>query len=196
METSDRLVTSAQRLLWERGYGGTSPRAIQELAGVGQSSMYHHFRDKSDLAAAAIRRSADDLRAAAEAELGAEGPALKRLTAYLSRERDVLKGCRIGRLAQDSDVVSTPVLRQPLADMFTWLRSRIGSVLEEGRTSGELRPDLDCDGTAAAICAALQGAYVMARAADSTEPFEAAIRGALGLLRTTAEPEPDRPRGR
>ncbi|GGM28693.1 TetR/AcrR family transcriptional regulator [Dactylosporangium sucinum] len=58
MDAVDRLVTSTQALLWERGYTGTSPRAIQERAGAGQGSMYHHFRGKPDLAAAAIRRTA------------------------------------------------------------------------------------------------------------------------------------------
>ena len=57
-----RLVNSAQELLWERGYVATSPKAIQARAGAGQGSMYHHFAAKSELAVAAIRRSADLLK--------------------------------------------------------------------------------------------------------------------------------------
>ena len=53
-----RLIESTQELLWERGYTGTSPKAIQALAGVGQGSMYHHFEGKADLARAAIRATA------------------------------------------------------------------------------------------------------------------------------------------
>lgn len=60
MNTAERLIESAQALLWERGYVGTSPRAIQERAGAGQGSMYHHFRGKPDLALAAMRRSAEE----------------------------------------------------------------------------------------------------------------------------------------
>ena len=40
---------------------GTSPRAIQDRAGVGQGSMYHHFRSKAALAQAAEERSAAEL---------------------------------------------------------------------------------------------------------------------------------------
>ncbi|WP_406276498.1 hypothetical protein OH799_05775 [Nocardia sp. NBC_00881] len=36
--------------------------------------------------------------------------------------------------------------------------------------------------TAAAIVAALQGGYVLARAADSATPFEQAVEGILALL--------------
>ena len=34
----------------QRGYAGTSPKAIQERSGAGQGSMYHHFHGKPDLA--------------------------------------------------------------------------------------------------------------------------------------------------
>src|SRR4051812_44423200 len=52
MSTSDRLVETTRELLWERGYVGTSPKAIQQRSGVGQGSMYHHFGGKPDLALA------------------------------------------------------------------------------------------------------------------------------------------------
>lgn len=65
MSTRERLVESARDLLWERGYVGTSPKAILERAGAGQGSMYHHFTGKSDLALAAITRTAEEMRAAA-----------------------------------------------------------------------------------------------------------------------------------
>ena len=63
MDTRERLITSTQELLWERGYVGTSPKAIQQRAGVGQGSMYHHFSGKPDLALAAIQRCAEEIRA-------------------------------------------------------------------------------------------------------------------------------------
>ena len=69
MSTPERLIESTRELLWERGYVGTSPKAIQEHAGAGQGSMYHHFKGKPDLALAAIRRTAEELRATAEGVL-------------------------------------------------------------------------------------------------------------------------------
>ncbi|GAA2632561.1 TetR/AcrR family transcriptional regulator [Dactylosporangium fulvum] len=176
MGTADRLVESTRELLWERGYTATSPRAIQERAGAGQGSMYHHFRGKPDLAAEAIRRTAAELRTAAEASLNGPGDAVERITAYLHRSRDVLKGCPIGRLAQDPGIVDDPVLREPLDTTFTWLRGRLAELLAEDV------PAVDAGATAATIVATLQGGYVLARAAGSTEPFEQAVAGVLGLL--------------
>ncbi|MFD7902219.1 TetR/AcrR family transcriptional regulator [Kitasatospora sp. NPDC059722] len=182
MATQDRLIESTQELLWERGYVGTSPKAIQQRAGVGQGSMYHHFTGKPDLAAAALRRSAEEMRAVAEADLVSPGSAYDRIAAYLHRDRDVLRGCRIGRMAQDPDVIADPQLRAPVEETFDWLRGRIAELVAEGQAAGELVPGVDPVDTAAALVAVVQGGYVLARAADRAEPFEQAVRGALALL--------------
>ncbi|MFD8996579.1 TetR/AcrR family transcriptional regulator [Streptomyces abikoensis] len=182
MSTPERLIESTRELLWERGYVGTSPKAIQQRAGAGQGSMYHHFSGKPDLALAAIRRTAEELRAAAEERFAAPGTAVERVTAYLRREREVLKGCPIGRLTQDPDVMADPVLRAPVDETFAWLRGRIADVLAEGRDRGELDAALDPADTASTVVAVLQGGYVLARAAGSEEPFRRAVDGVLGLL--------------
>ncbi|MCZ1011069.1 TetR/AcrR family transcriptional regulator [Streptomyces lydicus] len=184
----ERLVRSTQELLWERGYVGTSPKAILERAGVGQGSMYHHFTGKSGLALAAIRRTAEGMKAAAEECLSAPGTAYDRVAGYLLREREVLRGCPVGRMTQDRDVVRSAELRQPLDEMFGWLRGRIGEVLSEGQQRGELAPGLDPSATAAAVAAVVQGGYVLARAADDTAPFDAAVQGVLSLLATQVTP--------
>ncbi len=189
--TQDRLIESTQALLWERGYVGTSPKAIQQRSGVGQGSMYHHFTGKPDLAAAALRRSADEMREIAEADLATPGSAHDRIAAYLRRDRDVLRGCRMGRMAQDPDVVADPQLRAPVEETFDWLRGRIAELIAEGQAGGEFTPGLDPADTAAALVAVVQGGYVLARAADRPEPFEQAVRGALGLL--AAHRAPARP---
>ncbi|MEV0416114.1 TetR/AcrR family transcriptional regulator [Streptomyces sp. NPDC050448] len=182
MRTAERLIESTRELLWERGYTGTSPRAIQQRAGAGQGSMYHHFAGKPDLALAAIRRTAEEMRAKAEEQFSAPGTALDRVTAYLYRERDVLKGCPVGRLTQDPDVMGDPTLRAPVDETLAWLRQRIAEVLTEGRERGELDTALDPQAVAATVVAVLQGGYVLARAADSVQPFDQAISGVLGLL--------------
>ncbi|MGV9677752.1 TetR/AcrR family transcriptional regulator [Nocardia sp. NPDC003482] len=182
MSTRDDLIESTRALLWERGYVGTSPKAIQRRAGAGQGSMYHHFAGKEELARAAIDRTAAELRAAVDARLSGPGTALQRISGYLRRERDVLKGCPIGGLTQDPDVMAAPALREPVQETLTWLCARLTEVLSEGLDRGELSAALDPGATAAAIVAALQGGYVLARAADSTAPFERAVEGVLALL--------------
>ncbi|GAB2956583.1 TetR/AcrR family transcriptional regulator [Amycolatopsis acidiphila] len=182
MDTVERLITSTQELLWDRGYVGTSPKAIQQHAQAGQGSMYHHFAGKSELALAAISRSAAELREEAESALSGAGTAVERISAYLDREREILRGCRVGRLAQDPDVVASEELRRPVGETFDWLRDRLAQVLAEGKANGELAEDLDPVDVAAAVAAVVQGGYVLARAAGSEEPFTHAVAGVRDLL--------------
>lgn len=173
-------------MLWERGYVGTSPKAIQLAAEAGQGSMYHHFSGKAELAKAAIERSGAELRTAAEEQFDTPGTATDRITRYLERDREVLKGCRMGKLTADPDVMTDPVLRAPVAETFAWIRARLAEIIAEGKENGEYPARLDAEQTAATIAAVLQGGYVLARAADSEEPFEQAVQGLIKLLEGVA----------
>ncbi|MER7515468.1 TetR/AcrR family transcriptional regulator [Streptomyces sp. NPDC126499] len=179
---SERLIEATRSLLWERGYVGTSPKAIQQAAGAGQGSMYHHFSGKQDLALAAIRRSAEEMRAAAERVLGGEGSAYGRIEAYLLRERDVLRGCPVGRLTMDPEVVADDELRAPVDETLDWLRGRLAGIVQEGLDSGEFGGPLRAEEIASAVVATVQGGYVLARASGSPAAFDAAVRGLLALL--------------
>ncbi|MBX9360076.1 TetR/AcrR family transcriptional regulator [Streptomyces massasporeus] len=182
MSTPERLIESTRELLWERGYTGTSPKAILERADAGQGSMYHHFKGKPDLALAAIRRTAEEMRAAAAGVLDGPGTPHARIEAYLRRERDVLRGCPVGRLTMDPDVIASPELRGPVDETLDWLRGRIAGIVEEGKAQGQFAPGLDAGEIAAAVVATVQGGYVLARASGSPAVFDAGVRGLLSLL--------------
>jgi len=179
-----RLIESTQELMWERGYTGTSPKAIQERAGAGQGSMYHHFTGKADLARAAIRRTAQEMVPRFRVHLDGPGSPLERIRAYLRAERDVLRGCRIGRLVQDREVVADPELRRPIDEVFSSAIDRLAAVLEEGQEAGEVRADVDPAQVAVMLLAVVQGGYVVARAHQDETRFTAAVEGALSLLAT------------
>ena len=182
MSTPERLIESTRELLWERGYTGTSPKAILERADAGQGSMYHHFKGKPDLALAAIRRTAEEMRATAAGVLDGPGTPYERIEAYLRRERDVLRGCPVGRLTMDPDVIASPELRAPVDETLDWLRGRIAGIVEEGKAQGQFAPGLDAGEIAAAVVATVQGGYVLTRASGSPAVFDAGVRGLLSLL--------------
>jgi AcrR family transcriptional regulator len=182
VDTREQLIESTRELLWERGYVGTSPKAIQQRSGAGQGSMYHHFDGKHGLALAAIERNAADLVARAEADLGGPGSVTERVSRYMRRERAALRGCPVGRLTMDPDVMADQELRQPVANAFAAVRARLAAVLADGRENGELDPSVDPAAVATTLIAVLQGGYVLARAAGSADTYRQAVEGALGLL--------------
>jgi TetR/AcrR family transcriptional repressor of nem operon len=153
--------------------------------------MYHHFRGKSALALEALERSATEMRAQAHEVLSQGHGATERITAYLLRERDVLKGCPIGRLTYDPEIVVDATLRRPLAETFEWLQDTLTQILRQGVASGEFLDSMSPRHVAVALAAVLQGGYVLARAAQSVEPFDEAIAGALELLAAQRQPAAD-----
>ncbi|MGP3750619.1 TetR family transcriptional regulator C-terminal domain-containing protein [Streptomyces sp. IBSNAI001] len=182
MSTPERLIEATQELLWERGYVGTSPKAIQQAAGAGQGSMYHHFAGKPDLALAAVSRTSAEMRETAGRLLDGPGSAYERISAYLLREREVLRGCPVGRLTMDPEVVASDALRAPVDETIGWLRERLAGILQEGLDAGEFAPGIVPRELAATVVATVQGGYVLARASGSADAFDSAVRGLLSLL--------------
>ncbi|MBX7464831.1 TetR/AcrR family transcriptional regulator [Streptomyces sp. MAG02] len=182
MSTSERLIDATRELLWERGYVGTSPRAIQQQAGAGQGSMYHHFAGKPDLALAAIRRTTQEMRATAGAAFAGDGTAYERIAAYLLRERDVLRGCPVGRLTMDPEIIADDALRAPVDETLDWLREWLTDIVQQGLDRGEFATHVVPREIASAVIATVQGGYVLARASGSPEAFDAGVRGLLSLL--------------
>jgi len=55
-DTKDRLLDAAERLFAERGFSGTTMRAVTQAAGVSVSAANYHFGSKDALLAATIGR--------------------------------------------------------------------------------------------------------------------------------------------
>ncbi len=183
MSTPERLIESTRELLWERGYVGTSPKAIQQHAGAGQGSMYHHFAGKPDLALAAIRRTAEEMRATAEAVLGGSGSAYARVEAYLLRERDVLRGCPVGRLTMDPDVIASDELRAPSPPPSTGCATASPESSKRAWTRASSRTR-STPGRPLRRSSRPCRAVTSWRARQPTPTaFDAAVRGLLALLR-------------
>lgn len=69
--SSERILDAAAALAGERGFQGTTIRAVSERSGLPPSSIYWHFADKDELIAAVIDRSYSQWVAALD---GAAGP--------------------------------------------------------------------------------------------------------------------------
>ena len=181
-------MEATQDLLWEQGYSATSPKDIMRRSGAGQGSMYHHFTNKQELALVALECSAQSMRQDAEKLLATDGSAYEIATAYLRRQRDVLKGCRMGRMTFDADVLNTPELIEPVKRTFVWLLEALTALFERGRDQGEFAADIDARNLASLVVATVQGGYVLARATRDTDAFDAAVEGAAALLHKATVP--------
>ncbi|WP_433697094.1 TetR/AcrR family transcriptional regulator [Nocardiopsis sp. CA-288880] len=63
-DTRTQLLDAAEHLFAERGYRGTSVRAITDLAGANLAAVGYHFGSKAELMAAVARRVVEPINAA------------------------------------------------------------------------------------------------------------------------------------
>ena len=73
-DTRTRILDAAEHLFAERGFNGTSVRAITDLAGANLAAVGYHFGSKAELLAAVIRRVTEPI-------IAAQGAGLDRLLA-------------------------------------------------------------------------------------------------------------------
>src|SRR5262249_12309343 len=55
----DKILDAAEDLFARRGFAGIGMREVAEVAGLGKSSLFHHFKTKAELYAAVVGRILD-----------------------------------------------------------------------------------------------------------------------------------------
>lgn len=176
-----RLLSAAKDLLWERGYEHMSPRDVLDRSGIGQGSLYHHFAGKLELARAALEEMVDEECAAVDALFSPAKPPVLRLRGYLTRQRAALKGCRVGRLANET-VMEQPELREAVARYLGHVEGLIAGAVNEGQLQGALKPDVDPQALGAMLLSVVEGGYILARAHWDPVRMGRALAGADAML--------------
>lgn len=111
-----------------------------------------------------------------------EGSPLERIKRYLLLPRPGTRGCRVGRMTQDPQVVVDAELITIVADAFDTMLGYWEEVIAAAIAAGELPASIVAAELARTLAAVLQGGYVLARAKGEQGPMDAAIRGAVSLL--------------
>jgi AcrR family transcriptional regulator len=184
--TRARIVESAAEQVLAGGVGGTSLDDIRADTETSKSQLFHYFPGgKSELVGAIASFQADRVLAAQE-------PYLSRLATWDDwREwRDAVVahygsqphwGCPIGALASELICTDPERAAEVTAQMEHW-RGLLEAGVTRLRDAGDLSPDADPRALSLAVFASLQGGLLLTATAESIEPLEAALDGALAML--------------
>lgn len=174
LDTRERILTTAQALAQQRGFNAFSYADIATAVGVRKASIHHHFPSKDDLELALVQRYRQQFAVQLERIDRDEPTAPGRLSAYGGLYRATLEGgaiCLCGMMA--SDIRALPdALRQPLLEFFGEHADWLAAVLDSGRRNGELAFLGPALRRAQGVLAALQGALIMAHAAQDVRTFD------------------------
>ena len=181
MSKKTALIDATKQLLWEKGYEATSPRDIQALSETGQGSFYHHFGGKKELAVTALEEIGEEMAAAMQVHLAGEGPARRRLEQFLTKPRESLKGCRVGRLANEISM-QDPDLNRPMQAYFHKLETLLHEAIIESQQDGDLSDSLSADDLAITLVAAVQGGFVLSRIHGRKDIHASIARSMIDLM--------------
>jgi TetR/AcrR family transcriptional regulator len=86
----DKILDVAEVLFARRGFEGVGMREVAEAAGLGKSSLFHHFRSKAQLYLAVLERLLARIEERLAAALAGASPAAERLDRWTDALIDVL----------------------------------------------------------------------------------------------------------
>lgn len=172
-----------------KGYKAASLSDILQKAGVSKGALYHHFANKQELGYAVfdevfIREFLENwsmpLRSADPID------ALCALFAHFSCQTtcDELEvGCPIYNIATEMSGVDEGFRHKAFA-MFDELRKRLTRTILDAQARGLARADIDAEGTASFVMAAVQGAMMHGKYGRDVGVFQSSIQCLIGYLQS------------
>jgi AcrR family transcriptional regulator len=182
----ERIVERAAELFAERGIAATSLDEVLAAAGAGKGQLYHYFRGRDELVAAAVGlRCAQVLDGLTQA-LGSVS-SLAELEQALAGfvggfEQMGLPGCPIGTLATEV-AGRNEGARQQAAAAFDGWEQLFADALERMRERGELCSDASPAVLATALLASIEGGMVLSQARKDPASLHIAVEAGLGQVR-------------
>lgn len=179
ISTRDRLLVTAMRLFWEKGYASTSIADILGESETNSGSLYHFFDTKQALLVAVLERYRDGIHPMLlePAWQGIEDP-LDRVFALLGGyrrlliESDFRLGCPIGNIALEI-AEPDPVVRERVVENFEAWVGAVGTCFEEA--SDRFPGDLDPRALARFALTTMEGGVMLSRSYRDIGPFDSAI---------------------
>ena len=183
-ETKDRILKTSGELFRRQGYMGTGVKQIVEEAGAPFGSLYHFFPGgKKELGAETIRRSGALYGLLFVEYVGFDVDLVSGTRAFFAgaaenlRETDYADACPIATVALEVSSTNEE-LREACADVFgTWIAGGTERFVAAGIPRDRARE------LVTQMLAALEGAFVLARALRRTEPVELAGDAVVELIR-------------
>lgn len=175
----ERLLATASRLFYERGFQAVGVDEISAEAGVAKMTLYRHFPSKDDLVVAYLKRSDDAFCDWFERALATERTPRAKLLAVFTAlgalaQSEQCLGCTFQASAAEYPDARHPAHRAALAHKQE-VRRRLAALAREAK----LR---DPDALADQLALLMDGAWVAARMFDRASPARHVAAAAKALV--------------
>lgn len=172
----ERLLDAAEEMVQARGLNGVTFQDLADAVGLRKPSVFHHIRNKEELASALIERCGSKHGPQYAAVVAEDLPApekLRRVVAIFERGLKEGRPCLLAAIGSGIDSLS-PGATQDLRAAASGAIDRFAEIFEQGRGEGSL----DFKGTpkhaAMGFFAMLQGLQTLCRAKGDTRAYSEA----------------------
>ncbi|MFF4597977.1 TetR/AcrR family transcriptional regulator [Amycolatopsis sp. CA-161197] len=180
--TREKIVTSAARLMHERGIGGTPLEDVLAESGTGKSQLYHYFGGKQDLAVAVLEHQLERVLAAQPSLHDEECTDLRRwrdevlAAAGESGYGNCPLGAFVGQVDDDAE------LRTTLARLFDRWQDAITTLVRRAQAAGEIPADVSAEHLALTLLTAQQGGTALSHLHGSPEALARSLDDVLARV--------------
>ena len=172
MELKRKIIQESLRLFSSHGFESTSLKHILTAAGTSKGGFYNHFKSKEELCRAVLAEARTTWQQRNLEGLDEIDLPLDKLHKLLDNYRyrylgdNVLLpgGCVFINLAVELDGQlgqTMPDLTKEVHEGFSRLQDMIRRLLQDAQTSGEVRPDVDCEMAASIVFTGMLGSSIV-----------------------------------
>ena len=187
----DRVLDTAMRVFWERGYASTSVSELTDAVGINKFSLYSTFGDKRAVFVTCLDRYSAQVVSALLSDLEAADAGLDEIRAYFemivygATHPQECHGCLMTNTAAEL-APRDPEIRRKVRKHFGRMRGAFRRALDNAVERGELVPKASTDLLARHLVASSQSIAVAARTKPSGDEFRGYVAWLIESLGTTA----------
>ena len=171
----NKIINSSIKLMYLKGYSGTSVKDITDAAGIPKGSFYNYFKDKEQYAIDALHYYYSDLVHEAKSILKNQRiQPLDRIREFYKykilwlEQKEFKFGCFIGNMTQEMGDINERI-SQSANEILNDLDSLIYNNLIEAQDQNNLRSDLNLKVLANFIINSWQGAMLRMKSTRNRE---------------------------
>lgn len=166
--TRQRLIEAARVEFAGQGIEAATTRAIAKRAGCNEVTLFRHFQSKQKLLAAVVQTTSDAFQRLCENHTDVSGPLTENLRRFAELYTASFESCQGMAKALIGVSQKRPELTKELvSDVIGPFHERMAEYLEDAKSRGEVRADLDAKVFAEIFTASLMGG-VLRRSAKLT----------------------------
>jgi TetR/AcrR family transcriptional repressor of nem operon len=193
MDLRQKIILESLRLFSLKGFLSTSIQDILSAAGTSKGGFYNHFKSKEELfyaVLAAARQIWRDKHLTGLDEIDLPVAKVRKLLQnhrdyYLKDTECLPGGCIFVTLMVELDD-QFPNLAREVEQGFRKLKDMINRLLEQGKLSGELKPEADTDAVTEMIFSGILGATIAYSMDKSPTGADRTINAMLDYLQRLA----------